>query len=190
MKEMNLYSIRELALKSGRAVYSVQQLANLIKKQKAIAAVYSSRLVAKGLARRLLKGKISFAEDDFIVASQLVEPSYISLSSALAFHNILSQVPANVECVSPKNSRRYGKLGLVYHKIPPSLFFGYEKYRKGDSYVFVAEPEKALIDGIYLNLLPKNVLAEAMAGLDKNKLAGYVRRYAGRGKKKLERWLL
>ena len=187
---MQLYAIRDAALKSKRAVYTIQQLANLIKAGKAVAKVYSSRLVKKGLAKRILRGKISFAEDDHVIGSQLSEPCYISLNSALLFHSLIMQVPANVECVTTKNSRRYPALGLVYHKIPASLFYGYEKYEKAGSYVFVADPEKALIDAVYLNVISKETAGELSARVDRKKLSAYLSRATGRGRKKLERWLL
>jgi predicted transcriptional regulator of viral defense system len=190
MKKTNLYEIRDVALKSGRAVYSVQQLAHLIKKPKSTAKVYSSRLVRKGLAKRIIRGKISFVVDDYVISTQLLEPSYISVHSALLFHDLIMQVPQNVECVTTKNSIRYKPLGIVYHKIPGSLFFGYEKYGKGDSYVFVAEPEKAVIDGVYLNMLSKEDILEVITKLDKNKISKYIERFRGKGKRKLEEWFL
>lgn len=186
---MNIYDIRDMALKSKRAVYSAQQLANLIGKPKPVATVYLSRLVRKGLAKRLLRGRISFVEDDYVVASQLVEPSYISLSSALAFHGLLAQVPARIECVTPGNSRRYKRLGITYHKIPASFFYGYERHWKGSSYVLVAEPEKALLDALYLNRISESTARELLGKLNRERLTAYVARFHGKGKKKLERWL-
>ncbi|MDD5317839.1 MAG: hypothetical protein PHF51_03865 [Candidatus ainarchaeum sp.] len=190
MERMGLYEIRDRALASGSAVFSVAQLANLIGKPKAVAAVYSSRLVRKVLARRLLRGKISFVDDDFVIAAQLLTPSYISLSSALLFHEFVQQVPSQVECVTTVNRRDYPKLGISYHKIPPSLFFGYAKYDKSGSYTFVAEPEKAVIDAVYLNRFPDSSLNEILPRLDAGKLEEHIRRFKGRGRKKLERWLL
>ncbi len=187
---MNLYEIKELAVKSGRAVFSVQQLANLINKPKAIAKVYSSRLVKKNLAQRLTRGKISFSEDDEVISTQMIEPSYISLTSALLFHQLMQQVPVNTECVTTKNSIRYNRFGIVYHKIPASLFYGFEKHRKGLSYIFVAEAEKALIDSVYLNLISKKTARELSAKVDQRKLKVYIERFDRNGRKKLERWLL
>ncbi|NYZ74619.1 hypothetical protein H0O00_05725 [Candidatus Micrarchaeota archaeon] len=187
---MNIYEIRDLALKSGRAVYTAQQLANLINKPKSIATVYVQRLVRKGLAKKIVRGKISFSEDDAVIAGQLVEPSYISFYSALAFHRLVKQVPRNTECATTKRSIRYGSLGIVYHRIPPSLFYGYERHAKALGYVFVAEAEKALVDSVYLNAIPRNLAKEISSGLDMAKLKGYIGRFKGRGRKKLERWLL
>jgi predicted transcriptional regulator of viral defense system len=189
-ERLSLYRIRDLALKSKRAVFSIQQLANLIGKSKAVASVYSYRLVKKGLAKRLLSGKISFSDDEYVIASQLIEPSYISLYSALLFHNVISQVPRDIECVTTRNSIRYASFGIVYHKIPPSLFYGYIKYGKGNSYIFVAEPEKALIDSVYLNAISQNQARELLNKMNRKRLEDFVKRYNGRGRKKIERWLL
>lgn len=189
MKKLSLYEIKEMARKTGRAVYSIQQLANLINKPKKIANVYSVRLVRKSLARRLIRGKISFAEDEFIIASQLIEPSYISLFSALLFHQLIKQVPKNIQCVATTNSREYNLLGIKYHKIPPRLFYGYKKYKKDFSYILVADPEKAVIDAIYLDTIPKDLVEEIYNDLDKKKLEEYMKRFQGWGKKKITRWL-
>lgn len=189
MKHLNLYMIRDMALSSGRAVFSVQQLANLVGKQKSIAKVYANRLVKKGLAKQIVRGKISFVNDEFVIACQLIEPSYISCRSALLFHQLMQQVPSTVECASPKRSAKYEGLGITYHKIPPSLFFGYERHRKSGSYIFVADKEKALVDSVYLNCISRGDAREIAAGLDRGKLKEYAAKLDGRGKKKLKRWL-
>ena len=88
MKELTLYKIKEMAVNSGRVVYSTSQLSNLIGKSYPVASVYLTRLWKSGLAKRLLRGKISFVDNDFVIAFQNIDPSYVSLSSALLFHNV------------------------------------------------------------------------------------------------------
>ncbi len=183
---MQLYQIRDLALASNRAVFSVQQLSNLISKPRAISTVYLSRLVKKKLAIKVMKGNISFVDDPFVIATQLVEPSYVSLDSALLFHEIIQQVPKAVECVTSKNSLRYERMGIIYHKIPERLFFGYQRYAKSRSYVFVAEPEKAVVDGIYLNEYGKAELKELMPKLNLIRLRVLAKDFSGRGSKKIK----
>lgn len=189
MKHLNLYMIRDMALASGRAVFSIQQLANLVGKPKNIAKVYANRLVKKNLARQVVRGKISFVNDEFVIACQLIEPSYISCRSALLFHQLMQQVPSMVECTSPKRSAKYEGLGITYHKIPPSLFFGFARRKKSGSYIFVADKEKALVDSIYLNCISRGDAREIAAKLDGKKLKDYAAKLDGRGKKKLQRWL-
>ena len=43
MKILSLYKIRDMALNSGLSVYSVQEISNLINKNKNIARVYMNR---------------------------------------------------------------------------------------------------------------------------------------------------
>lgn len=175
MKELNLYEIKEMALKSRRAVFSAQQLANLTKKTKSIANVYSARLVKKGLAKRVVRGKISFVDDDFVIATQLIEPSYISLSSALNLHGVIQQVPARVECVTTKNTFSFPF--CAYHLIKPNLFFGYKKEGRGGSYIFIAEPEKAVLDGIYLKRISSKTVIDILPNLDIPEIKNILKSY-------------
>lgn len=186
MKKLSLYKIRDLALKAGRVVYSIQQLANLVSISKNISKVYSSRMVKNKLAVRVLRGKISFTEDESLIATQLIEPSYISLHSALLFHGIIQQVSRNITCVTTRNSITYEKKGIIYHKITPKLFYGYKRHSKEGSYIFVAEPEKALIDGIYLGLFSIKDFKEYSNKLNMEKLKDLINRFKGKGSRKLK----
>ncbi len=185
MTELPLYRVRDLALTSGRLVFNVQQLANLIGKSKPVASVYSSRLVEKGLASRLMRGKISFTYNDLVIASQLYEPSYISLDSALLYHHIREQIPKNVQCVYPGNSIKLEHIGVIYHKIPHKLFFGYRRYNAEGSYVMVADAEKALLDGYYLGSFSFDQICEYSANLDFRIYRQLLSRFTGRGSKRL-----
>jgi predicted transcriptional regulator of viral defense system len=186
MKELSLYGIRDLALESGRAVFSVQQLANITGKPRAVATVYSSRLVKKGMAKKLSKGTISFASDDFVIATQLIEPSYVSLNSALLLHGVIQQVSKNTECVTTRNSLRFRKLGITYHKIPASLFFGYKKQARENSHALVADAEKAVLDGLYLGNYSKKDLQEFKSQVDFEKLREFAEKFKGNGSKKIK----
>src|SRR5271157_5617304 len=107
MTRIPIYMIRELAIRTGRSVYSTQQLANLIGTSIESARVYASRLVNVGLATRLQFGKFSFTDDDFVIASQMIDQAYISLLSALQIHNLTQQIPAEIECVTTRNTLHY-----------------------------------------------------------------------------------
>jgi hypothetical protein len=73
----------------------------------------------------------------------------------------------------------------VYHKIPKALFFGYKRHSKANSYIFVAEPEKAVIDGIYLNVYGKKEVKELMPKLNRSRLLELAEEFDGRGSKKI-----
>jgi predicted transcriptional regulator of viral defense system len=78
--------------------------------------------------------------------------SYISLESAMAENGITSQSPSLLTCVTPgyPQSFRPKSVGIVYRKISPDLYWGYEQKATRYNNYLVAEPEKALLDWIYL----------------------------------------
>jgi len=190
MKELNLYLIPKKVEQTERAVYSVQQFSNLIGKPRTVARVYMNRLVKRGLAKNVLKGKISFLDDDFVISAQMFEPSYISLSTALAFHELIPQISAFVECVTTRNSRKYPHLGITYHKISPKLFYGYSKLRKAWSYILIADPEKAVIDSLYFNAIDIDTVKDILPKLNSEKIEKYIKMFKGKGAEKIKRLLL
>ena len=78
-------------------------------------------------------------------------PSYVSLQSALYYHDMISQIPEVIYCVSLARTRTYviPAATISVHHIPGSFFFGYEE--RGEQHVRMALPEKALLDFLYLS---------------------------------------
>jgi predicted transcriptional regulator of viral defense system len=79
--------------------------------------------------------------------------SYISLESALVERGIITQSPSILTCVAPGYSRSFQSksVNIVYRKISPDLYWGYEERATRYNKYLIAEPEKALLDWIYLN---------------------------------------
>ena len=75
----------------------------------------------------------------------------MSLQSALYYHDMISQIPEVIYCVSLARTRIYKTpvAAISVHHIPASLFFGYEV--RGEQHVMMALPEKALLDFLYLS---------------------------------------
>lgn len=76
-------------------------------------------------------------------------PSYDSLTTALSYYGTTTQMPQNfIECIAIKRSKEVQIEDTLfkYRKIDPRLYFGFVKLRG----FFVAEPEKALLDSLYL----------------------------------------
>ena len=87
------------------------------------------------------------------VASLLKKPSYISLEKALEYHSLIPEAVRVYTSVTTKRPGRFvSKLGVFdYRHIKSSLFWGYESISVNKQTAFMAEPEKALLDLIYLN---------------------------------------
>lgn len=78
--------------------------------------------------------------------------AYLSFISALHLYGIIEQIPQMITVASTSHTRIIQtKLGTFYiHKIAPSFFKGFDWY-KGSGRFLIAEPEKALIDCLYIS---------------------------------------
>lgn len=83
-----------------------------------------------------------------IIANTLYQPSYLSFESALSRYGVLSQIPFSLSFATTKKSlrKKLADVSIEYRKIQPTLFFGYEMQKC----VYIATPEKALLDTLYL----------------------------------------
>ncbi|MBI5358037.1 hypothetical protein HZB69_00180 [Candidatus Amesbacteria bacterium] len=109
------------------------------------------RLESQELIIRLGKGKYRLSDStvsSFTVGNFLLQPSYISLETALNLYGILSQFPYISTSITPLKSRKVNTQGIDYEyvHVDKSLFWG---YIKTDDYL-IANPEKAIIDTLYL----------------------------------------
>jgi predicted transcriptional regulator of viral defense system len=84
----------------------------------------------------------------------LREKAYISLESALREYGISTQSPQVLTCVTTERPREFNArtIRISYRKISPQLYWGYREKRTRYGTYRIAEPEKALLDWIYLNL--------------------------------------
>jgi predicted transcriptional regulator of viral defense system len=78
--------------------------------------------------------------------------AYLSFLSALHLYGVIEQIPQSVALASTTHTKAIRtKLGTFYvHKIAPEFFKGFDWY-KGDGDFLIAEPEKALVDCLYLS---------------------------------------
>lgn len=82
------------------------------------------------------------------IANEIYYPSYLSFEKALSDYGILSQIPFTLTFATVRPSKKLiiANTEVEYSHIKKSLFFGYEV--KNEKYV--ALPEKALLDELYL----------------------------------------
>lgn len=86
------------------------------------------------------------------IASVLNKPSYISLEKALEFHGLIPEaVPVYTSVTTKRPGKFETKIGVFdYRHIHVNLFWGYESVAHHNQTAFIASPEKALLDFIYL----------------------------------------
>ncbi|MDD2772512.1 MAG: hypothetical protein PHP45_02335 [Elusimicrobiales bacterium] len=116
----------------------------------------------KGLLVQLRRGLYTLGKTErkiepsnLFLAGQIYSPSYVSLEYALGLYGLIPEMVVEVTSVTTRNPARFqndfGKFS--YQHIKHAAFRGFktEKDRAGLAY-FIAEPEKAVADFIYLNL--------------------------------------
>lgn len=150
MKALDLYNIR-------KRYFGYEDIARIRGIRPASAKVAASRYVKQGLLVRLKsnlymlrhKWESTSLEEKFRLANLIQSPSYISLTTALAYYERSTQVQQNFfESIAIRRTKEIQLDGTVfrYSKINDDLYFGFRKEKE----FFIASPEKALLDAVYL----------------------------------------
>ena len=148
MTSFNLLNILE---KIQKPFFSLTDLRNITDIDEPSLKVKLHRLAKNGLIIRLTKGYYTLPNRlDHIpeIANLLYVPSYLSFEFALSFFGIISQVPYTVTLATNRKSRKtvLADKKIEYRQLKRKLFFGFTKQ---DNF-FIATPEKALLDQLYL----------------------------------------
>lgn len=111
---------------------------------------------------RLRRGVFILADDDRRVdpprsylANQLYGPSYVSLEYALNYYGLIPERASDVTSVTSRKTMTVtNAVGtFIYQHVKPKAFRGFQMVKgEGGLTFFIAEPEKAVIDFLYLNL--------------------------------------
>lgn len=110
------------------------------------------RLTKDKIIEQLARGKYIFLHgqkqaSDFEIANFLIQPSYISLESALSFYGMIEQFPYQVISITIKKTKKLKCRGKIfsYSKIKKEYF---KDFTKHGNYL-IATKEKALFDFAY-----------------------------------------
>lgn len=147
----------------GRGEFDHVLLASVLKQMGYAAPTKKiHELMKAGVLRGIKKGLYIFSPEyadgpvsKEVLANLIYGPSYISLEYALAYYGLIPERVETVTSVTPKRNKAFQTSvgSFTYRKL------GSEKYREGvelvsikpSRTVFMASPEKALLDYIVLN---------------------------------------
>ena len=161
-----------------------------------------TRWVKKGYLLKLKNGIYAFKKDyekikGEEVAAALYQPSYLSLESALSAYGFIQEMVYAYVSVTAKINRTFdNKFGhFIYRHVKSELFWGYREVKTDAGRYLIAEPEKALLDYLYLNLSKINSESDfenlrfnedrLSETLDREKFSRYLQAFEI---KKLKRW--
>ena len=125
----------------------------------------------KGYLRKLKRGFYCFAghtlNQDFLfyAANKIYAPSYVSLEVALKYYGFIPEEIFQITSVASKKATHFETPvgNFSYRHIKPSLYWGYRLVDFEKQKILLAEPEKAVLDYLYVN--PKLKTAHDFEGM-------------------------
>ena len=138
-----------------QVIFNNLALENKLDKYRSYINLVLYRLNKSGRIYKIERDKYTVYGDPFLISSHILWPSYISGWSALRYHNLTEQIPNHISIVAIKNKRaiKFINTSIIFKKVKKQVFFGYEKIKYSNFEVFIANPEKAIIDSALLGLV-------------------------------------
>jgi predicted transcriptional regulator of viral defense system len=89
----------------------------------------------------------------YFISNQIYQPSYVSLEMALSHYGFIPEGVFKITAISTLKTQQFQTpIGdFKYQNVKPDLFFGYLLRPVGDCFYKMAEPEKAILDYLYLH---------------------------------------
>ncbi|MFY9402865.1 MAG: hypothetical protein WAQ07_05615 [Candidatus Omnitrophota bacterium] len=159
-KLVNWHRFENSLKEKGQIIFTPLDIRRILKISKVSATFLIHRYAKKGFIQRLKRGVYSFPDTsipDVYLANKLYAPSYVSLEFALSFYRIIPEVTYEITSVTTKPTRKFSAQDKIFsfRKIKKEAFGGYYLLRKEGINGLIAEPEKALVDLLYLSLRSK-----------------------------------
>ncbi len=109
--------------------------------------------IAKVINRWYVFSKPLSQEDLLITSNRICAPSYVSLQWALSYYHLIPEGVFSITAVTSLKTHHFKTpIGAFSYKhVKPSLLFGYRLMEFGGMAYRLAEPEKAILDYLYLN---------------------------------------
>ncbi len=156
-------------------LFTENDVAKTINKSPKYVRTLLYRLNKEKLIYRIEKGKYTVHDDPLIFASHVIIPSYLSLWTALRYYNMTQQQPTSFFVISPVKRKNIKDLNIIF--MSTKHMFGYKKERYSDFDIFMAEPEKAIIDSLLFKIPIEDInFALEKEDLDFKKLSNYAKK--------------
>ena len=178
--------------------FNIDTFANIIDKDKTYAKMHLNRLKNRGIVTQIQRNVYTVQEDPLVISSRIVWPSYISLWNAFRYHNLTEQIPSKISVITTRSKSRENiqimNTTIIFEKIRPSWFFGFLKIKIQGFEVFMAEPEKAMIDAVLLKKISTteiySLLQNNIKNISAKKIVDYVLRINNKALIKRFGWML
>ena len=144
--------------KLGWTVFTTHEVVSMSGKSASTVVQSLSRLARQGLLIKVCRGVWAEATARGLSPFEIIpylfprQRVYVSFITALHLHEIVEQIPQVITLASTAHTSairtRVGVFSV--HQIAPVFFAGFDWY-KGEGSFLIAQPEKALVDSLYLS---------------------------------------
>lgn len=163
-------------------IFNHTTVARKIKVKEGYLKLFIHRLIQKKIILPIEKNKYTLYKDPWIIASHIVWPSYITGWAALRYHNLTEQLPNTIEVITSSTRRKreifFQGMKIKFITTTPTLMFGFSKLTREEKEIFVAEPEKVLLDAALFKIMSFSEISEVLTynltHLQKEKLIHYL----------------
>ena len=179
---MNRLTIVKRLESMNISVFTPSQISALFDKNIGTTRVLLSRLAQERILVRVKRGEYCLPSTNVLsIASNMYPLSYVSLWATFEYYGTTTQSPQVIDVINIDTSRTRtlslegGQFKLRFIKTQKSFMYGIEKISLDGKTTFIAEKEKAIIDGLYFNeYVPLGEVTEAIrSGVNVNKAIQY-----------------
>jgi predicted transcriptional regulator of viral defense system len=166
------------------SVFTPTQVASLFDKDIKSTRVLLSRLAKDDVLIRVKRGFYCLPSTNILsVASTLYPPSYISLWASFEYYGTTTQSPQVIDVINTMKSGEKrlsldeGRFTIRFIQTKKSLIFGFKKVLLNGKTTFIAEKEKAIIDGLlFSRYVPFDEIIETINdGVNLNKIVHFAK---------------
>ena len=159
---MSRHPILTYIKKLGKPVFTTFEISALSGKSLSVVTQSLNHLARNGLVLKVCRGVWAEAGNASLNPYAAIpylfnrQRAYVSFLSALHLYGIIEQIPQAITLASTVHTRTIRtKLGIFsVHRLSPKFFKGFDWY-KGEGSFLIAQPEKALVDSLYLSACKK-----------------------------------
>jgi len=155
---MSNVSVLSVIKKIGRPVFTTREISAASGKSLSAAVQALAYLERQGMLMKVSRGIWAETGSGKMSAYKVIpfllprHRAYVSFISALHLYGIVEQIPQVITLASTSHTKTIKtRLGAFeFHQIAPSFFKGFDWYGGKEEFL-IAEPEKALVDSLYIS---------------------------------------
>ena len=148
-----------IEFKNQMSVYPIFSLKDVKKAFPSLYRIQLDRWEKKKYLKKIKRGFYCFSQNNidqdflFYSANKIYAPSYVSLEIALKYYGFIPEEIFQITSISTKKTNRFETpIGnFSYTSIKPGLYWGYTLKEFGKQKILLADPEKAVLDYLYIH---------------------------------------